>query len=236
MPRKIPIDHPHAPPGQRGTLDSTREHYVEVECPNDARIAEIERRLSSLESRPEPEQLPVPFDVGQIERDLIEAVSRETSASDQMQFVIKRLNTIEARQTEMFARLDNLENRPHISEETIRQLDDGLNVKIQHMIEKHVNGAMGEVRSRLIKIERSAPTSDSEAPSGQVAKLAQAIKSFGEYVERVENDLEGRVSAVEQMCAEVSEHITETNLSTMKLSTRLYRALKALDHDEADAA
>ena len=142
MPRKMPIEHAHVPPGERGKRNSSHEHYAEIICPNDDRIAEIERRLGEVENRA-PEQLPVPFDVGKIERDLIEAVSRETSASDQLQFVIKRLNTIEARQTEMLSRLDNLEARPHISEETIRQLDDGLNAKIQHLIEKHVAALWG---------------------------------------------------------------------------------------------
>jgi hypothetical protein len=37
------------------------------------------------------------------------------------------------------------------------------------------------------------------------------------------------------MYAEVAQHISDTNLKTLQLSTRLYRALQALESD-ADAA
>ena len=150
-------------------------------------------------------------------------------------FLIKRLESIEGRLTELAHRVDGLEARPHISDETMAQLGDGLNSKIQNLVESHVNRALGDLRSRVVSVEKSTAitTTGADPDSSKLAKLASAIQSFGEYVERVENDLEGRVSAVEQACAEVTEHITETNLSTMKLSTRLYRALKALEHDEA---
>lgn len=238
MPRKIPIEHVHQPPGQRGSLDATRLQYVEVDCPNDDRIAEIERRLGELEAR-EPEQLPVPagFDFDAIERQLIESVSQQAAPSDQMGFVVKRLEAIEGRLTELAARVDELDARPHVSEDTIRQLDDGLNAKINHMIEKHANRALGDIRSRLVTIERNTTTTvaGSDPDSAKLAKLAEIVSSLGSYVSEIESTVEQRHGALEQQYAELAEHITDTNLKTMKLSTRLYRALQALEHD-ADAA
>jgi len=148
---------------------------------------------------------------------------------DRMGFVVKRLNAIEARLTE-------LESRPYLSPEDIRQLGDGLNTKIKGMIEKHVNSALGDVRSRLVTVERNTTTNTAGEPqSAQLAKLAEMVRNFGELVQTVERDFDGRIAHVEQMYAEVAQHISDTNLKTLQLSTRLYRALQALESD-ADAA
>ena len=153
-------------------------------------------------------------------------------------FLIKRIESIEARLTEQGGRVDGIENRPHVSEETLKQLDDGLNAKIKHLVEKHVNSALGDLRQRLIALEKAAKTithEPGEPQSSQVAKLADAIHSFGKYVSTVESDLEARVAAVEQIHAELAENITDNNLKLMKVNTRLYKALKALEYDEAAA-
>ena len=240
MPRKIPTEHAHQPPGERGTLPPPREHTDPIVCPNEDRIAEIERRLGEVENRA-PEQLPVPFDAETLERDLIEAVSRnmeDGDSSDRLEFIVKRLNSIEARQTEMLSRLDNLEARPHISEETIRQLDDGLNAKIQHLVESKVAGALGDLRSRVISVERNTTsvTTTADPDSAKLGKLSEIVASLGSYVTEIETSVETRHTDLEQRYRELAEHITDNNLQTMKLSTRLYRALAALENDEADAA
>lgn len=154
-------------------------------------------------------------------------------------FLIKRIESVEARLTEQGSRVDDIEARPHVSDETLKQLDDGFNAKINHMVTKHVNGALGDLRQRLIALENAAKTivhSSGEPQANQVAKLAEAIHAFGQYVKTVEGDLEARVAAVEQIHAELAENITDNNLKLMKVNTRLYKALKALEYDDEGKA
>lgn len=202
---------------------------VEAKSPD---LADVYQRLSDLESR-QPEQLPVPADVdfGALERQLVDSVARET---DPHGFLAKRLEALEGRLTETAARLDAHEQLPHISEDTIRQLDDGLHAKIQAMITKHVNGALGDVRSRLVTIERNTTTAvaGADPDSAKLAKLAEIVSSLGEYMASIEKTVE----EVDQKYAELVEYITDTNLKTMTLSTRLYRALKALEEPDERAA
>ena len=152
-------------------------------------------------------------------------------------FLIKRVENAEARLTELGNRVDGI---PHVSEDTLRQLDDGLNAKIQHMVEKHVNSALGDLRRRVVALERKsqavATASEGEPQSAQLAKLAEAVQSFGKYVATVETDLEERVAAVEQLYAELSENMTENNLKVMKVNVRLFKALKALEYDDEGKA
>ena len=49
-------------------------------------------------------------------------------------FLVKRLESIEGRLTELAHRVDGIESRPHISDETMAQLGDGMNSKIQHLV------------------------------------------------------------------------------------------------------
>ena len=209
------------------------------------RITDLEKRPVPLTTHPEDsdETRQQRDRIAEIERQLAEAISsppavipQDDDLSDRVEFVVKRLAALESRLTEYAGRLDEIAARPHISEETIRQLDDGLNAKIRTMIESHVNKAMGDVRSRLVTVERNATTViEGEPQSKQLAKLADVVRNFGECVKTVESDFDERIAHVEQMYAEVAEHITDNNLKTMQLSTRLYRALKALEQDDAAA-
>ena len=52
----------------------------------------------------------------------------------------------------------------------------------------------------------------------------------------IEQTVVGRHDELEQRYAELAEHITEMNLKVLRVNTRFYKALKALEHDEADAA
>lgn len=181
--------------------------------------------------------------IEKIERALNELEFPSSDQSDRVMFLAKRLDALESRQTEWSHRLDEVEGRPHISAETVRQLNDGLNEKFKHMIEKLVNAAMGDVRSRLVSVERTV-----EAPraitggedAAKLSRLAEMLAALGKYVQTIERDLDQRNQDVERLYAEMSEHmvtvndhISDINSGALLMKTRMYRALKALETEEA---
>jgi uncharacterized coiled-coil protein SlyX len=155
-------------------------------------------------------------------------VSRETLGDDQGIFLTKRINALEARVAE-------LEARPVVSEDMLRQFNDAFNARVDAIVEQKVNKAMGDVRSRLVTVEKkstSLTTTAQDPDSTKITRLATLMQSFGEVVRDVENSFEQRCAELDQKYAEISEHITETNLKIMQLMTKLYRALAALEHDD----
>ena len=155
-------------------------------------------------------------------------VSRETLGDDQGIFLTKRINALEARVAE-------LEARPVVSEDMLRQLNDALHAKMQAIIEQQVNKALGDLRSRLVTVEKkstSVTTTAQDPDSAKLTRLATMLQSFGEMVRDIETNVDTRHSDLEQRYAELAEHITDNNLKVMKMSTRLYRALAALEHDD----
>jgi len=155
-------------------------------------------------------------------------VSRETLGDDQGIFLTKRINALEARVAE-------LESRPVVSEDMLRQLNDALHAKMQAIIEQQVNKALGDLRSRLVTVEKkstSVTTTAQDPDSAKLTRLATMLQSFGEMVRDIETNVDTRHSDLEQRYAELAEHITDNNLKVMKMSTRLYRALAALEHDD----
>ena len=155
-------------------------------------------------------------------------VSRETLGDDQGIFLTKRINALEARVAE-------LEARPVVSEDMLRQLNDALHAKMQAIIEQQVNKALGDLRSRVVTIEKSSnsvTTTKSDPDSAKLGRIAEIVQSLGGYVREIETTVEHKHTELEQRYAELAEHITDNNLQTMKLNTRLYRALAALEHDD----
>jgi uncharacterized coiled-coil protein SlyX len=157
-----------------------------------------------------------------------EPVSRETLGDDQGMFLAKRINALEAR-------VADLEARPVVSDETLKQLNDALHAKLQTLIEQRVNKALGDLRSRVVTIEKnstSVTTTNQDPDSTKMTRLATMLQSFGEMVREIETTVDQRQTDLEQRYAELAEHITDNNLQVMKMSTRLYRALAALEHDD----
>ena len=167
-------------------------------------------------------------------------------AGERIEFLIRRLEAIESRLTEMGARLDEVEARPQVSEKTLKELMDGINTRFKALVEKLVNAAMGDVKSRLVTVERSVekgvPVGDNSRDSDKLNRLAQIVSSLGSYVNDIESTVENRNEDLERRYAEMSEHmanvndhIATINADALRMKTRMYRALKALDVDE-DAA
>ena len=158
-------------------------------------------------------------------------VSRETLGDDQGLFLAKRCKQLEDRIAE-------LEDRPVVSDDTLKQLNDALHAKLQTLIEKKVNAALGDLRSRVIAVEKNSTslTTQQDPDSAKLTRLAAMLQSFGEMVREIETSVDQRQTEIEQQHAELREHITENNLQVMKMSTRLYRALAALEHDDEGKA
>lgn len=239
------MERPYVPanehlPGPRGGQQSTDSNG---ECPNDGRIAKIEGRLADFGQRladfgqrlddfgqrlDDFGKLVAEIPTQSSEAPPAEPVSRETIDNDRVEFLAKRINAIEAR-------LISLENRPHVSEETINSLNDALHAKMQSIIEQQVNRALGDLRSRVVTIEKtsnSVTTHKTDPDSAKLGRIAEIVQSLGGYVREIETTVEHKHTELEQRYAELAEHITDNNLQTMKLNTRLYRALAALEHDD----
>jgi uncharacterized coiled-coil protein SlyX len=155
-------------------------------------------------------------------------VSRETLGDDQGIFLTKRINALEARVAE-------LEARPVVSEDMLRQFNDAFNARVDAIVEQKVNKALGDLRSRLVTVEKkstSVTTTAQDPDSAKLTRFATLLHSFGEMVRDVETTVDRRQTDLEQRYAELAEHITDNNLKVMKMSTRLYRALAALEHDD----
>ena len=224
------MERPYVPanehaPGPRGGAQANGE------CPNEARIGKIEARLDDFGKRLDEVGTSL-NEIAQREPVLqvqpADNVSRETIDSDRVEFLAKRINALEAR-------IVTLENRPHVSEETINSLNDALHAKMQSIIEKQVNKALGDLRSRVVTIEKSSnsvTTTKSDPDSAKLGRIAEIVQSLGGYVREIETTVEHKHTELEQRYAELAEHITDNNLQTMKLNTRLYRALAALEHDD----
>jgi uncharacterized coiled-coil protein SlyX len=228
------MERPYVPanehaPGPRGGAQANGD------CPNEARIGKIEARLDDFGKRLDEVGTSL-TDFGQrldSSRQIETAptsdnVSRETVDADRVEFLAKRINALEAR-------IVTLENRPHISEETINSLNDALHAKMQSIIEKQVNKALGDLRSRVVTIEKSSnsvTTTKNDPDSAKLGRIAEIVQSLGGYVREIETTVEHKHTELEQRYAELAEHITDNNLQTMKLNTRLYRALAALEHDD----
>src|SRR6056300_72353 len=224
------MERPYVPanehaPGPRGGAQANGD------CPNEARIGKIEARLDDFGKRLDEVGTSL-TEIGQREPVLqvqpADNVSRETVDADRVEFLAKRINALEAR-------IVTLENRPHISEETINSLNDALHAKMQSIIEKQVNKALGDLRSRVVTIEKSSnsvTTTKNDPDSAKLGRIAEIVQSLGGYVREIETTVEHKHTELEQRYAELAEHITDNNLQTMKLNTRLYRALAALEHDD----
>ena len=76
---------------------------------------------------------------------------------------------------------------------------------------------------------------NSDPDSDKLCRISEIVGSLGTYVRDIESTVDQRHSELEQRYAELAEHITDNNLQVMKMNTRLYRALAALEHDEEAA-
>lgn len=218
-------------PGPRGSTADTDSNQP---CPNEGRIGAIESRLSELEGsfndlgqRFDEIDLTVPVVT------VTEDKSNPSRDDDRIEFIAKRINAIESR-------IVQLENRPYVSEETVQGLNDALHAKMQSIIEKTVNRSLGDLRSRVVTIEKTSSSvthseGERDADSTKLARIAEIVQSLGGYVREIESTVVERHDELEQRYAELAEHITDNNLKTMQLNTRLYRALAALEHDEEAA-
>jgi len=167
-------------------------------------------------------------------------VSRETLGDDQGLFLAKRCQQLEAKLTEAEARLAELEARPTVSEDTIRQFDDAFNSKVNTLVEKRVNAALGDLRSRVVSVEKKSTslTTQQDPESAKISRLASLMQSFGEYIKEVETSVEKRQTDIENAHAQLAEYITDNNVKVMKLASKLHAAMQALetDVDEGKAA
>jgi uncharacterized coiled-coil protein SlyX len=158
-------------------------------------------------------------------------VSRETLGDDQGMFLAKRCKQLEDRIAE-------LEARPVVSDDTLKQLNDALHAKLQTLIERQVTAALGDLRSRLVTVERKSTsvTTQQDPDSAKLTRLAAMMHSFGEMVKEIESSVDQRQTDIEQRYAELAEYITDNNIKVMKLAGKLHGAMQALEADDEGKA
>ena len=242
MPRRIPGPKSHAFPVRASRVAAADgDRYIEAECPNDDRIGAIERRLDAIENvvpddggpdwRLEEKILNLQDEVAALAR-REPTVPRETIGDDQAAFIARRLNALEGR-------IADLEARPVVSDETLQQLNDALHAKLQTLIEQQVNRALGDLRSRVVTIEKSSnsvTTTASDPDSAKITRLAAMLQSFGEMIRDIETTVSQRQDDIEQRYAEMAANITDNNVKVLKLASKLHGAMQALEHDDEGKA
>lgn len=154
--------------------------------------------------------------------------------------LLQRIEFLAKKVDKLAARLEAVEARPHITEDTVKQLNDGLNVKFQTLIEKLVNKALGDVRSRLVTVERTIEKvpakAGSEPESAQLTRIGEIVHSLGKCVGTIQGDFDKRTDDLEQRYAEMFEHVTSINADVLRTKTMFHEALKAFQPKDQDAA
>lgn len=179
-------------------------------------------------------------------RDGTDGKTIELQAVDEsrVDFLIRKIDNLEARLNSLVDNVTALEARPHVSEEMIVQLNDGLTGRFTAQIEQLVNQAMGDLRSRVVTIERtySVPSTGQDPDSAKLTKLGQIVDSLADYVKSFEVAVDDRHDDLERRYAEIAEHIAAVNKNilnvtteTMRMKGKLLRAVTALEANE-DAA
>lgn len=201
-------------------------------------LEEARQYVAQLPAPEQPVSLPAVLEPREVVKETVvreelpaEVANQIANMADRLEFLAKTVNALDGRMTELGARVQDVESRPHLSEQTVRELMDGLNTRFKSLVEKLVNGAMGDVRSRLVSIERNGGGAGIDPDSEKLSRLAETISALSKYVREIETTVEDRHADLERKYAEIAEHLTDVNVKTMKVSTRLYRALKALEVD-----
>jgi septation ring formation regulator EzrA len=109
---------------------------------------------------------------------------------------------------------------------------------LQTLIERQVTAALGDLRSRLVTVERKSTsvTTQQDPDSAKLTRLAAMMHSFGEMVKEIESSVDQRQTDIEQRYAELAEYITDNNIKVMKLAGKLHGAMQALEADDEGKA
>lgn len=189
MPREIQTRHRHQPPGN----DQLRTDFVDDEhtfgpCPNDERIAAIERQITELFDKhrqivAQPvEQLP--------------AVIQEVDTDH----IDQRINGMMRHIETLREQVVSLSEAPRLDASDVNSLSTALNTRVQSMIDE----AIGSLKVRVSTIERtSAPTMANE-----IQQLGKIVIETGKLVASVDErtrDLEEGHVRSQQRLREISK-------------------------------
>lgn len=189
MPREIQTRHRHQPPGNDQLRpDSVDDDYSDLPCPNDERIAAIERQITELFDKhrqivAQPvEQLP--------------AVIQEVDTAHIDQRINGMMRHIETLREQVTA----LSSAPSLNADDVNNLSTALNTRVQSMIDE----AIGSLKVRVATIERtSAPTMANE-----IQQLGKIVIETGKLVASVDErtrDLEEGHVRSQQRLREISK-------------------------------
>ena len=163
--------------------------------------------------------------------EIVRVESVPAELDERVGFLIRTLQSYESRLIAVESRLVDVEARPHLSENTVRELMDGINTRFHEKIKELVAASNGELRSQ-ISVLKTSSVAKTEPASDQLAKLAGIVKATGEYVRSFEQSVEQHNADLEEKYAAIAAHLDSTNSDVVRVKTMVYRLAAAVREDE----
>lgn len=211
MPRRIPGPVSHEFPEVRGARKlADSDAYIELECPNDERIADIERRLAKIEAAPAPEPVTLPAvveDRGQPMLAAQVATLREEIAE--------------------------LKSRPHLSQKDINDLSAAMNSRVVNIVSRETEDLRGSLAdlvgkmTTLAEIVHSKPHADNAEPhTVSVSVSEQTINDLAHELADVTATVMKMFSMVQGEVGELRRRINKQERDHMDMADELHSAVK----------
>ena len=193
MPRKIPTNHKHEPPGE--SVAALGQEHAPFACSNVERIAALERQfeqfIDHLSER--PEQLPAVVDDGD-------------HNEQRFQMMVSQISNLREQ-------VEEVRDLPRLSPDDVNSLSTALNTRVGQMIEDGITKEVTQIKIRLSSMERtSAPTLQKDVEQlglivAETGKLAIAVSERGNGFEE---QLDAARNEMKQMHAQFNQSLANS--------------------------
>lgn len=190
MPRKVPTEHRHEPPSERGVAPI--EQPKPFECPNNERIAALERQFEAFQAMlsERPEQLPAVID-------------DDGHTEQRFQMMTRQITTLREQ-------VEEVRNLPRLSPDDVNSLSTALNTRVGQMIEDAITKEVTQLKIRLSSMERtSAPSlaKDVEQLGRIVTETGKLVASLDERGHMYEQELNAARGDIKTMHAKFNREM-----------------------------
>ena len=217
MPRRIPGPVSHEFPEVRGARKlADSDTYIELECPNDDRIADLERRVDELEG--------VTFD---IRADM----DRPREAAPPVPAVVEDRGQpmLAAQVATLREEIAELKSRPHLSQKDINDLSAAMNSRVVNIVSRETEDLRGSLAdlvgkmTTLAEIVHDKPKSDSEV---SISVSEQTINDLAHELADVTATVMKMFSMIQGEVGELRRRINKAERDHLDMADELHSAVK----------
>ena len=203
MPKPVHKQHRHDLPtqlvpvisgGDDQNLPIPHDQATEIECPNNDRIAEIERRLdqriSALDNKVEAIAIPAPVQV--VDGGLEEHTQQQIAA------MLRQVETLRSQ-------VETIADKPQLTPDQVNGLASGFDARVQKLVDAAVSTVRDEIQRVKIEVssvKRSSATDLAEQVEllgnmvTETGKLVVHLSDRGSELERNVNDTKTQLGAL----------------------------------------